>query len=65
MVEDPWDRIPNEFPLGSVVDAKVLKVLDFGAFVELSKGVEGLVHVSEISDERIDDPYAALAPIRR
>ena len=62
MVEDPWDRIPNEFPLGTVVDAKVLKVLDFGAFVQLSEGVEGLVHVSEISDERIDDPYAALAP---
>ena len=43
---DPWDRIPYDYPAGKVVDGKVLKVLDFGAFVELEKGVEGLVHVS-------------------
>src|SRR5690606_39915365 len=52
MTPDPWDRIPYEYPIGKIVDAKILKVLDFGAFVELEKGVEALVHVSEISDER-------------
>ena len=62
LVADPWDRIPYEFPIGKVVDGKVLKVLDFGAFVELEKGVEGLVHVSEISEEHVDDPRAVLNP---
>ena len=62
LVADPWDRIPFEFPVGKIVDGKVLKVLDFGAFVELEKGVEGLVHVSEISEEHVDDPRAVLNP---
>jgi small subunit ribosomal protein S1 len=59
---DPWDRIPQEFPVGKVFEAPVLKVLDFGAFVQIAEGIEGLVHVSEISDERIDDPRSVLAP---
>ena len=59
---DPWDRIPKDFPPGKVVPGKVLKVLDFGAFVELEKGVEGLVHVSEIAEEHIEDPRTALQP---
>jgi small subunit ribosomal protein S1 len=57
---DPWDRIPHDYTVGSMHDAKVLKVLDFGAFVEIEKGVEGLVHVSEIADERIEDPRSVL-----
>ncbi|HLU68079.1 MAG TPA: 30S ribosomal protein S1 [Kofleriaceae bacterium] len=61
MTPDPWDRIPYEYPIGKIVDAKILKVLDFGAFVELEKGVEALVHVSEISDERVDDPRSVLS----
>ena len=56
LVPDPWDRIPYDYPVGSIVDAKVIKVLDFGAFVEIEKGVEGLIHVSEFSDERVEDP---------
>ncbi len=59
-VPDPWDRIPHDYQMGSMHDAKVLKVLDFGAFVEIEKGVEGLVHVSEMADERIDDPRSVL-----
>jgi small subunit ribosomal protein S1 len=62
LVQDPWDRIPQTFPAGKVVTGKVLKVLDFGAFVELEKGVEGLVHVSEIAEEHIDDPRTVLHP---
>jgi small subunit ribosomal protein S1 len=60
LVADPWDRIPFDYPIGKIVDAKVLKVMDFGAFVELEKGVEGLVHVSEIAEERIEDPRGHL-----
>jgi small subunit ribosomal protein S1 len=62
LVADPWDRIPFEYPRGKVVPGKVLKVLDFGAFIELEKGVEGLVHVSEIMDEHVDDPRKVLNP---
>ena len=62
LIADPWDRIPFEYPVGKVVQAKVQKVLDFGAFVELEKGIEGLVHVSEISDERVEDPRTVLKP---
>jgi small subunit ribosomal protein S1 len=58
LVPDPWDRIPYDYPVGRIVDAKILKVLDFGAFVEIEKGVEGLIHVSEFSEERVEDPKA-------
>ena len=55
LVPDPWDRIPYDYPVGKIVECKVLKVLDFGAFVEIERGVEGLIHVSEFSEERIED----------
>jgi len=56
LVPDPWDRIPYDYPVGKIVECKVLKVLDFGAFVEIERGVEGLIHVSEFSEERVEDP---------
>src|SRR5919201_4337768 len=56
LVPDPWDRIPYDYPVGKIVECKVIKVLEFGAFVEIEKGVEGLIHVSEFSDERVEDP---------
>ena len=56
LVPDPWDRIPHDYPPGRIVECKVIKVLDFGAFVEIERGVEGLIHVSEFSDQRVDDP---------
>jgi len=62
LIPDPWDRIPYDYPVGKIVDGKILKVLDFGAFVELEKGIEGLVHVSEIAEERIEDPRTVLKP---
>src|SRR5436190_16061855 len=62
LVPDPWDRIPYDYPVGRIVEAKVLKVLDFGAFVEIERGVEGLIHVSEFSDERVEDPKNFVKP---
>ena len=59
---DPWDRVPYEFPIGKVTEVKILKLTDFGAFAEIIPGVEGLIHISEISEERIDDPRAVLEP---
>jgi small subunit ribosomal protein S1 len=62
LIADPWDRIPYDYPVGKIIDVKVLKVLDFGAFVELERGIEGLVHVSEISEDRVEDPRTVLKP---
>src|SRR5215813_13344529 len=62
LIPDPWDRIPYEYPVGKMVEVKVLKVLDFGAFVELEKGVEGLIHVSEMSEDRVSDPREVVRP---
>ncbi len=62
MVPDPWDRIPYDYPAGKIVECKVLKVLDFGAFVEIERGIEGLIHVSEFSDERVEDPKQFVKP---
>ncbi len=45
----PWDNIETKYPEGSVVEGKVVSITDYGAFVELERGVEGLVHVSEMS----------------
>jgi len=54
--EDPWSRIPQTYPRGSRVKGKITKITDFGAFAEIEPGVEGLIHVSEIADEYVDDP---------
>jgi len=55
-VDDPWTRIPMDYPVGKMLDVEIVKVMDFGLLVELEKGVDGLVHVSEISEERVEDP---------
>ncbi len=54
--EDPWAGIPEAFKPDSVVTGKVSKLLDFGALVELRAGVEGMVHISEFSENRIRSP---------
>lgn len=54
--EDPWKRIEERMPVGSVVEGEVVRVTDFGAFVELETGIEGLVHISELSEERVEKP---------
>jgi small subunit ribosomal protein S1 len=46
---DPWDTVEDKFPLGSVHHGRVTNITDYGAFVELEPGIEGLVHVSEMS----------------
>jgi len=51
---DPWQKIQGRFPVGSVVQGVVTKVLDFGAIVEISENIEGLVHISEIAEDKVD-----------
>ena len=54
--EDPWLKLIESYPVGSIVDGKVTKVVPFGAFVELGNNVEGLVHISEMAAKHIDTP---------
>jgi small subunit ribosomal protein S1 len=56
LYEDPWLRIPDQYPTGTVLEVRVISIADFGVFVELERGVEGLIHISELSDANVDDP---------
>jgi small subunit ribosomal protein S1 len=54
--EDPWGRIPHVYPRGARVKGIVTKVADFGAFIEIEPGVDGLCHVSEFAEEHVENP---------
>jgi small subunit ribosomal protein S1 len=60
LAPDPWRDIMRRYRKGEVITGKVTSLTDFGAFVELEEGVEGLVHVSEISREKVEKPSDAL-----
>jgi len=61
LTPDPWaEKIPQRYRPSSVWQGSVKKLTDFGAFVELEQGIEGLVHISEISDEHVKDPREVL-----
>jgi small subunit ribosomal protein S1 len=53
---DPWEGLESRFPNGSKITGPVTSVTDFGVFVQIEEGIEGLVHVSQIANERIDRP---------
>ncbi|MFO7577885.1 MAG: 30S ribosomal protein S1 [Pelovirga sp.] len=53
---DPWESVPVRYARGTIVKGKVTSVTDFGIFIELEEGIEGLIHVSELSKEKIDSP---------
>ncbi len=58
---DPWTQVANDNPVGSVITGKVTSITDFGAFVEIRDGVEGMIHISEVSSEKIDSLADALS----
>jgi small subunit ribosomal protein S1 len=60
LTTDPWREVARRYRRGETVQGKVTNVTDFGAFVELEEGIEGLVHVSEISREKVEKPSDAL-----
>jgi len=60
LTADPWKDVARRYRKGEVVAGKVTNVTDFGAFVELEEGIEGLVHVSEISREKVEKPSDVL-----
>ena len=57
MYEDPWETIPERYPPGAKVKGKVTSVTDFGVFLEIEEGIEGMIHVSELSKERVKSPH--------
>jgi len=59
---DPWEDVAHRYPRGALVEGKVTNITDFGAFVELEQGVEGLIHISELSWQRVGHPKEVLKP---
>lgn len=57
----PWDLAFDKYHVGDVINGKVVRIVPFGAFVEVEKGIDALVHVSEISHERIETPATCLS----
>ena len=63
LTEDPWAHVPDKYPSGSRVSGRITNVTDYGAFVELEEGVEGLVHVSEMSwSKKVKSPSKVVSP---
>jgi small subunit ribosomal protein S1 len=60
MTSDPWLDIQRKYPRGSAHDGKVSKILDFGAIVELDEFIEGFLHISEISEDKVENIHSAI-----
>ena len=58
---NPWNQFMTNYAIGDVVDAKVVKLMTFGAFAEILPGVDGLIHISQIAEKRINKPEDVLA----
>ncbi|MDD3850884.1 MAG: S1 RNA-binding domain-containing protein [Firmicutes bacterium] len=56
----PWDNIEGKYAVGEIITGKIVRLVDFGAFVELEPGVEGLVHISQIAYEHVEKPQDVL-----
>lgn len=56
LTSDPWEALPDRYPPGAVVDCKITKITEFGAFASIDEGVEGLIHISELSRDRVENP---------
>ena len=52
--DDPWEQIEQHFKIGDIVEGKIAKVASYGAFVELPNDIDGLVHISQVSEDRVD-----------
>ncbi|WP_034338481.1 30S ribosomal protein S1 [Deinococcus misasensis] len=54
--EDPWSTLPDRLPPGTPVKGKITGITDFGVFMEIEEGIEGLIHISELSHDRVTNP---------
>ncbi|MFN7131932.1 MAG: S1 RNA-binding domain-containing protein, partial [Myxococcales bacterium] len=62
LTRDPWQEVAEQYPAGSKLKGRVMRVVDFGAFVEVRPGIEGLVHVSELREERVERAIDVVKP---
>ncbi len=62
VLPNPWDEIERKYRVGSTITGKVVRLAPFGAFVELEPGVDGLVHISQMADWRVERPEDVVAP---
>jgi small subunit ribosomal protein S1 len=62
LATDMWDEFFAHHKVGDIVEGKVVRMTNFGAFVELHEGIEGLVHVSELDEKRIEKPEEQFKP---
>lgn len=58
---NPWDKFMETYQVGDVASVRIVKLMDFGAFAEVVPGVDGLIHISQIADRRIDKPSDVLS----
>ena len=58
--DNPWEIFKTQYPIGSVVDAKIVGMTAFGAFAQIIPGIDGLIHISQIADRRIEKPQDEL-----
>jgi small subunit ribosomal protein S1 len=59
--EDPWKEFERQYKAGEIIDGEVTKLVPFGAFVRVAPGIEGLVHISELSDEHVESPEQVIS----
>jgi small subunit ribosomal protein S1 len=59
--EDPWKEFERKYQAGEVIEGQVTKLVPFGAFVRVAQGIEGLVHISELSEQHVESPEAVLS----
>jgi len=62
LTENPWETLKTKYPKGSVVSGIITSITDFGVFVKLDEDIEGLIHISQLSNERIEDPGNSFKP---
>ena len=58
---DPWEVFMNKYGVGDTAEVRIVKLMPFGAFAEVVPGVDGLIHISQIADRRIEKPEDVLS----
>ena len=59
--ENPWETFMSKYQVGDVAEVKIVKLMSFGAFAEVVPGVDGLIHISQIADHRVEKPEDELS----
>ena len=54
--DDPWQAVPAKLKVGDIIEGAVINITEFGVFLDLGEGIEGLIHISELSSKKVDDP---------